>query len=186
MDDSIAIRDMTIEDLYVLPDDGRRHELMAGVLLSEPLPGMRHGWVTARIVALLDAFARPRGLGVVLTADTGYILARGPDTVRGPDVSFLTWERFRRAEDPAKAYPGAPDLAVEVVSPTDREPDVHAKIADYLTAGTRVVWIVDPQTETVEVYRTLLSPRRLRGEDSLEAEEVLPGLSVCVSELFTI
>jgi len=177
---------MTVEDLYALPDDSRRYELQAGILISEPLPGMRHGRVIARIVELLAGYARPRRLGVVFTADTGYILARDPDTLRGPDVSFLTWERFEAAGDRLTACPGAPDLAVEVVSPTDRTTNLHAKVADYLTAGTRVVWVVDPQTETAAVYRALLSPRRLRGEDLLEAEEVLPGFSVRVAEVFAI
>ena len=108
MDHGIEINLRTIEDLYALPFDGRRHELQAGIHISEPLPGMRHGRVTARIVVLLDGFVRPRRLGVVFTADTGYILARAPDTLRGPDVSFLAWERFCAAGDRTSSY-GARD-----------------------------------------------------------------------------
>lgn len=179
-------RPMTVEDLYVLPDDGLHYEIQAGVLLSEPLPGMRHGRVAAVIVDLLSQHVRPRRLGVVFTADAGYILARCPDTLRGPDVSFVSRERFEQVGDLPTAFPGAPDLAVEVVSPSNRPAELHAKVADYLAAGTRLVWVVDPDSESVAVYRSLLAPRILKDRDPLDGGDVLPGFSVEVAELFEI
>lgn len=185
MQPSISTR-VTIEDLYALPDDGTRYELQGGRLLAEPLPGFRHGRIVARLAALLEVFARRRGLGVVLAADAGYALARSPDTLRGPDVSFVTRQRFEPVGDTARVFPGPPDLAVEVVSPHDRPADLHAKVADYLAAGTRLVWVVDPDSETVTVYRSLLEPRTLRGEERLAGEDVLPGFAAPVGKLFEI
>ena len=120
----------TVEDLYLLPEDGRRYELVAGVLISEPLPGARHGRVTARIAYVLRTFVERERLGEILVADTGFVLARDPDTVRGPDVAFIARERYEAAGDPPTAFPGAPDLAVEVVSPSNRTGDIRSKAAD--------------------------------------------------------
>lgn len=179
-----STRLLTVEDLYDLPEDGRRYELVEGYLLSEPLPGPRHGRVIARIVHLLVDHVDSHQLGEVIAADSGFILARSPDTVRGPDVAFVARERYDAAGDPVTAFPGAPDLAVEVVSPSSRPADVHGKVADYLAAGTKLVWVVDPAAKTVTVYRTLLQPRTLGGEDRLEGEDVLPGFSVAAADCF--
>lgn len=177
---------MSVEDLYTLPDDDLRHELQAGVLLSEPPPGMRHGRITALLVTRLTNHAGPRRLGVVFTADAGYVLARSPDTVRGPDVSFVSRLRFEQVGDLPTAFPGPPDLAVEVASPGNRPADIHAKVADYLAAGTRLIWVVDPEAESVTVYRSLLAPLILRSTDKLDGEDVLPGFGIEVAELFEI
>ena len=122
---------------------------------------------------------------MVLAGDPGFILHRAPDTVRGPDVAFITRQRYASLDDPTKAIPGAPDLAVEVASPSNSLPDIHAKVADYLAAGTRLVWILDPAAETVTTYRKLLEPTTLAANQDLTAEDILPGFSVPVSELFT-
>jgi len=154
-------REMTVEDLYVMPDDGFNHELQAGMLVSEPAPGFRHGRIMAAIAELLRAHVKQLRLGVVLAGDSGFILARKPDTVRGPDVAFVSRERFERSGDTVRAFAGAPDLAVEVVSPSNAPAAMHAKVADYLAAGTRRVWVVDPEARTVTVYASLLGPLRL-------------------------
>jgi Uma2 family endonuclease len=177
---------MSIERFYALPDDGLRYELQTGTLVSEPLPGMRHGIVAATIVELLRSYVRSRRLGVVMAGDAGYVLARCPDTLRGPDVSFLARERLDTAADLPRAFPGAPDLAVEVLFPSNRPADIHAKVADYLAAGTRLVWVVDPESQSVAVYRSLLAPRLIAGADMLEGEDVVPGFRVAVAELFEI
>jgi Uma2 family endonuclease len=179
-------RPLTVEDLYGIPDDGYRYELINGLLVSEPLPGGRHGMVAATVAGELRRFARKRRRGVTLTGDVGFILQRSPDTVRGPDVAFVTRERYEALEDASQAIPGPPDLAVEVVSPHDRLSDVHAKVADYLVAGTRVVWVVDPSDERVTVYRKLLEPCVLGANDELTAEDVLPGFHLRVRSLFEI
>lgn len=177
-------RPLTAEDLYTLPDDGRRYELVAGQLLSEPPVQARHGKVVVRIAALLDNFVRPRHLGALYAGDTGFILARTPDTVRAPDVAFVASAREDMLEDEDRFLPGAPDLAIEVLSPSDRPGEVEAKVTGYLTAGSRLVWIVDPARRSVTEHRSPLAPRTFSGDDDLKAEDLLPGFSVKVSELF--
>src|SRR5207247_2417345 len=107
---------------------------------------------------------------VVVSADTGFLLARDPDTVRAPDVAFISHLRAREVGDVPSYFPGPPDLAVEVLSPSDRSGEVHGKVADYLAAGARLVWVVDPRTKRVLVHRSLLSPRILEGSDLLDGE----------------
>lgn len=177
---------LTVDDLYQMPDDGRLYELEAGRLVSEPLPGARHGRVCARLVWRLEGFVCANGLGVVLSNDPGYILARAPDTVRGPDVSFISRARYGEVGDLPTAFPGPPDLAVEVLSPSNTQSQVHAKVADYLAAGTRLVWVVDPESERVAVYRSLLSPRILDRDEELDGEDVLPGFRVRVGDIFEL
>jgi len=182
----VAVHWLTVEDLYAMADDDLKYELQAGLLVSEPLPGSRHGRVAANVAGLLREHARRRALGVVYGNDTGFVLARCPDTVRGPDVAFVSRQRFAATGDPVGAFPGAPDLAVEVLSPSNTPASVHAKVADYLAAGTRLVWIVDPERERVTVYRSLLSPRVLSHDQELDGEDVVPDFRVAVADLFEI
>ena len=177
---------MTVDDLYVMPEDGFNYELQAGVLVSEPAPGFRHGRIMVTIAAILRAHVREQRLGVVLAGDSGFILARKPDTVRGPDVAFLSRERFERSGDTVKAFAGAPDLAVEVLSPSNTPAAMHAKVADYLAAGSRLVWVVDPEARIVTVYASLLSPRNLGEDETLDGDDVVPGFRVRVGELFEV
>jgi Uma2 family endonuclease len=174
---------LTEDDLADLPDDGFRHELQAGLLLAEPRPFILHAQVQARMIVLLDEFVRTHRLGQVL-GDGGFLLARDPDTVRGPDVSFVTRERWGAVTDLQRFFRGAPDLAVEVLSPSNRAGEIHAKVADYLAAGSRLVWIVDPERQSVAVHRTLLAPRRLGVGDVLDGEDVLPGFAIRVASIF--
>lgn len=169
-----------------MPDDGFAHELQAGMLVSEPLPGFRHGRVMVLVAEHLSAHARRHQLGVVLGGDSGFILARKPDTVRGPDVAFVSKERVEEHGDSVRAFSGAPDLAVEVLSPSNTPAAMHAKVADYLAAGTRRVWVVDPEAQAVTVYASLLGPDRLGEIDTLSGDDVVPGFQVRVSELFRI
>ena len=175
--------ELPAESLYSLAWDGMRHELAAGVLLSEPPAGGEHGRVEVRIAVILERFVRAHDLGVVY-ADTGFLLARAPDTVRAPDVAFVSRARALALRGIATYLPLAPDLAIEIVSPNDRPMDVHAKVADYLTAGTRLVWVVDPATRTVVAYRRLLAPTRIARTGLLDGEDVLPGFRVPVADLF--
>jgi Uma2 family endonuclease len=177
---------ITAEQLYELPDDGLGYELLRGVLVSEPVPGRLHGRTVARISKLLSNFVDSRRLGVVYTGDTGFVLARQPDTVRGPDVAFLSEERERETQDERPYVPGAPDLAVEVISPSDRTREVLGKVSDYLAAGSRIVWVVNPVSEEVSVFHSPFAPRTLAGADVLDGEDVLPGFSVTIAEIFEI
>jgi len=140
----------------------------------------------ARISNLLSNFVGSRRLGVVYTGDTGFVLARQPDTVRGPDVAFLSNERERETKDARPYIPGAPDLAIEVISPGDRTREVLGKVSDYLAAGSRLVWVVTPVREEVSVFRSPFAPLILAGPDLLDGEDALPGFSVTVAEIFEI
>lgn len=183
MHETFSDRPRTVEDLYVMPDDDTKYELQVGLLVAEPPPGFRHGRVAMNLGLMLGNHVRRHQLGVVL-ADTGFVLARNPDTVRCPDLSFVSSQQVEGIRDPIKAFEGPPDLAVEVLSPSNTPGAVHAKVADYLAAGTRLVWVVDPEQETVTVYRSLLSPRRLSGEDELDGEDVVQGFRAGVTTLF--
>ena len=177
-----ADRTYTEDDLYALTGD-ERHELVAGALVSEPAPKWTHAHVQMRLSKLLAEYADASGAGHAV-GPTGYVLARDPDTVRVPDLSFVGNLRLAAMGDPARFLVGAPDLAVEILSPSDRPNEMHAKVADYLAAGARCVWVVDPSSRSVRVYRTLLQSRRVEEGDLLEEEDVLPGFSVPVKTLF--
>ncbi|MGQ9626401.1 MAG: Uma2 family endonuclease [Anaerolineae bacterium] len=174
---------MTGEELLRLPDDGFRYELVKGELIKMAPPGAWHGALAVHLGSLLNQYVRARGLGVV-TVEAGYYLARDPDTVRGPDVSFVSRARIPAEGIPKGFWPFAPDLAVEIVSPGDTAEEVMARVSDYLRAGTRLVWVVQPATKTVTEYRSFSQVRVLTEEDMLEGGEVLPGFVCQVAELF--
>lgn len=175
-------RYMTESDLMNVADDSCRHELVAGVIVAEPFPTHGHDRTFRRVLRLLGDFAESHGLGEVF-GEAGYVLARDPDTVRGPDLSFISRERLKDFDD-ARLFSGAPDLAVEILSPSNRRGEMHAKVADFLAAGARLVWVVDPKRKSVTTYRTLLSPRRFGVNDTLDGEDVLPGLMILVEAIF--
>ena len=182
---SLASNRNTVDDLYALPADDFHHELVHGSLVSEPPPGGRHGRIAARLVQRLGAHVEEHSLGVVLTCDTGFILHRDPDTVRAPDVAFVRRDRYDKLEDETSALPIAPDIAIEVRSPSDSAVKLHAKVADYLAAGTPLVWVVDPGTERVACYRKLLEPRIVAAPQHLEADDLLPGFRLSVDDIFS-
>ena len=161
----------------------RRYELVRGVpRVSEP-PGGLHGRIALKLGARLDEHVTRLGLGTVLV-EAGYLLERGPDTVRGPDVSFLSAARLPRDRIPEQFIAGAPDLAVEILSPGDRWAEVEQKVADYLAAGARLIWLIDPRNLRVTVrYADRLS-RVLTERDTLDGEEVVPGFALELALLF--
>jgi Uma2 family endonuclease len=173
---------LTASELATLPDDERRHELEAGWLVSEPLPSLLHDQVRKRLERILDAVVARDRLGVVF-GEAGFVLARDPDTVRGPDLSFVARERLVGV-DYGRFFEGAPDLAIEILSPSNRPYQVRAKVADYLAAGSRLVWVVDPADGSVTTYRSLFAPSLLRADDLLACEDLIPGLSVRVGSIF--
>lgn len=175
-------RYMTEADLLKVADDSCRHELVAGMIVAEPFPTPGHDRTFRRLLRLLEDFVQIQGLGEVF-GETGFVLARKPDTVRGPDVSFVSRERLTNLDD-ARFFSGAPDLAVEILSPSSRCGAMHAKVADYLAAGARMVWVVDPKRKSVTTYRTLLAPQRLESGESLDGEDVLPGLTIPLEAIF--
>jgi Uma2 family endonuclease len=175
---------LTAYDLASLPDDERRHELEEGWLVSEPLPSLRHDRVRRTLERILEAHVANHGLGEVF-GEAGFVLARNPDTVRGPDLSFVARERLVGI-DYGRFFDGAPDLAIEILSPSNRPGQVRAKVADYLAAGCHLVWVVDPEARTVTTYRSLLFPRVLGADDALDGIDLLPGLTIQVASIFEV
>lgn len=174
---------LAAEDLPYLEPDVDRVELVAGSIVRQPPPGSAHGGVTLAVGSVLRAFVREHRLGRAF-GETGYVLSRDPDTVRAPDASFVSEERLATAAWRGPYRVGAPDLAVEVASPRDSESDLTAKADEYLGAGGRAVWVLDPERRTVTVHRAGREPLRLSPDEVLDGEPVLPGLSVPVAELF--
>jgi Uma2 family endonuclease len=176
-------RAVTAEELFQAPHS-RYCELVRGVpRVSEP-PGGLHGKVAGRIVARLGDHVERLGLGTVLV-EAGYLLQRAPDTVRGPDVSYISTARLPPDRVPEQFVPGAPDLAVEILSPHDRWSEVEDKIADYFAAGTRLIWVVDPGERRVLVRYPDRPPRIVPAGGTVEGEDVVPGFALPLAELFT-
>ncbi len=171
---------LTVDQFEQLPDDGMRHELDEGELISMPPAFARHGKIQGEIYYLLRAFAGPRSLGTVFV-ETGFRLSR--DTVRAPDVSFIRAARLR-VLDLDRRFEGAPDLAVEVISPSETASDIAHKVRQYLETGA-VVWVVYPRDRSVHVFESSGVARILGSDDALEAPGLLPGFSVRVGEFFS-
>ncbi|MBI4543177.1 MAG: Uma2 family endonuclease [Gemmatimonadetes bacterium] len=146
--------------------------------------GTRHGAIAAKLAYYLADFVYRHGLGIVFAQDTGFKITSDPDTVRPPDVAFVARERADRI--PARGYAElAPDLLAEILSPDDAPAEVLAKVADWLAAGTRLVWLVDPERSEVRVYRRDGSLSVLGGSDSVEGEDVLSGFSCPLSNVLS-
>lgn len=176
---------MTADELWHLPDDGRRYELVEGVLRSMPPAGFEHGHVEVRIGGILDRFVAERGLGTVVAGDPGFVLARGPDTVLAPDVAFVRAERVPTGEAAMKFAELAPDLAVEVASPGDTAREITDKANRWLASGVRLVWVVYPSRHAVVVHGAGKTVAHVvQAGDILDGGDVLPGFEVLVADLF--
>jgi Uma2 family endonuclease len=149
-----------------------------------PPSGFLHGTIAMNFGGLIQEHAKRYELGVVCAAETGFKLRQNPDTVRAPDVAFVSKERILMQGKPEKFWEGAPDLAVEVVSPNDRFDDVLEKIQEYLAAGARLVWVALPRTKSVMVYRPNGEIKILKEGDELQGENVLPGFACPVRQVF--
>jgi len=181
---SINTRPMTADEFIMMPDDGMLHELIRGEVTTMPLPGGRHGKIALKIGRRVGDFVENHGLGETFAAETGFLIERNPDTVRGPDVSFVRQERLAEITNPDKHVPFAPDLAVEVVSPSDRPAEVAEKVEAWLATGARMVWVVEPRNRTVTIHVAGLQDRTLAAADTLLGGEILPGFTCKVSEFF--
>ena len=175
----------TAEELALLPTTSRRLELVKGEVYETPAAGARHGDVAAEIGAQLRTYVRANRLGRVFAAETGFLLRRDPDTIRAPDAAFVTQDRLPEEGLPTGYFEGAPDLAVEVLSPDDRPRDVRQKANDWLQAGSRLVWVIDPGTRSVTVYSSPEAFQELTEDDSLEGEHVIPGFACSIRGLFS-
>jgi Uma2 family endonuclease len=175
-------RRMTLAEFERLPEsDGFFYELSRGALVREPRPGRPHGTAIMLMGKYLVDYALEHG-GVV-TTETGYVLEEDPVTLRGPDVAYCR-------EDPAPYgrpegfIRGAPDLAVEVISPSNTWVEIHEKVQQYFDAGSRLVWIIQPDARSVTVHASASESRLLREPDTLDGGAVLPRFAVRVADLF--
>ena len=165
---------LSLEEFATLPDDGMKHELNEGELITMPPPKPRHGDCQLTLGSALREFVTAHNLGKVFT-ESGYRLA--PHTVRGPDVSFVRKSRLQNLDE---YFEGGPDLAVEIVSPGDDASDLREKIKQYLGAGTSAVWVIYQRSRQIEIHTPDKTIRTLSAEDTLEAPEMLPGFQFSV------
>src|SRR5437867_9872472 len=172
----------TDEELMSLPDDGHKYELIDGGLVMTPA-GFEHEIIGARLVEILGQFVRRHRLGFVLGSSLGVRLETGD--LLSPDVSFIDAKMMPELKRAPKGFPHfAPDLAVEILSPHDSKKTLQRKVGKYFHAGTRLVWIINPGDRTVEVHRSVASRHLLHSGDCLDGEDVIPGFTMPISDLF--
>lgn len=175
---------ITADELLLMPEDGVRRELVEGEVLEMVPAGNVHGRVILNVTTPLDRFVRENHLGLMFAAATGFKIASNPDTVRAPDAAFVSRERVEEVGEVEGYWPGAPDLAVEVISPNDSYAGVEEKAASWLAAGTRAVVVVEPRTRTVSVRSSRTEIRVLADGEVLDVGEVVPGWTLPVAEIF--
>ncbi|HEV7301227.1 MAG TPA: Uma2 family endonuclease [Tepidisphaeraceae bacterium] len=179
---SIATQIVTARELWKNPPPGRC-ELIRGEIVMMAPSGFDHGATIINLSFLLAAHVKKHKLGVVVGAETGFIVARDPDTVRGADIAFVRADRLLGPR-PKSFWIGAPDLAVEVLSPDDRPGEVARKVDDYLAAGALLVWVVSPKRKSITVHQPMAEPRTLRSTDTLDGGIVLSGFRCKVAQAF--
>src|SRR6266568_8542084 len=167
---------LTAADVERISIPGKVTELIRGRLVVREPPGTWHGVISATLTRLLGDFVAQRGLGIVAAQDTGFKIAADPDTVRAPDVAFIGRQQAGLIRERGYAEL-APDLLAEILSPDDRPGEVLAKVADWLAAGTTLVWVVDPERREARVYRQDGSLSVFGSDGSLDGEDVLPGFT---------
>lgn len=173
---------MTAEEFAKLPDDGKRYDLVRGVPVEVGRPKPIHGKIQRRMGARIGDFVDQNELGEV-TTESGFILGRDPDVIRGPDVAYLS--KARSPNPDLTAYiPMGPDLAVEIVSPGDTAQEVLDKVEEYFKAGTRLVWVVYPEKRKVYAYQSSESVQIVGIEGTLEGGDVLPGFVLSMRDIF--
>jgi Uma2 family endonuclease len=175
---------MTAEELLRYRHEPYRQELVDGILYEMEPPGALHGHVATRIGIDLIRHVTARDLGVAMAAEVGFRLTSKPDTVRAPDVFYVSKDRIPEGGIPKGYWPGPPDLAVEVVSQHDRLSQVKAKALEWLAAGTRAVIVVDPSSRTATVLRSPGDIAVLHADEQLDLDDVVPGWSPRVGDFF--
>ncbi len=164
------------------PPDGSLQELVRGVIITMPAPGARHGACCSRINRQLATFVEDNNLGTVFATDTGFVTERNPDSVRGPDIAF--WSRENLPEIPDGYIDVPADILIEVVSPGDRYARIQQKVNEYLEKGVCLIWVVDPEDRSIAVFRNGQKPKVLSENETLSGEDVLPGFSCRIADLF--
>lgn len=180
---AIATKLMTAEEFMLLPDDGVRHELVRGEVFSRSHRTWECGEIAGNIGATIKTYLLPNRIGQVALG-VGAIVARNPDTVRAPDVSFLGMARIPHGERMNRYVDGVPDLCVEIPSDTNSRSDIREKLGEYFAGGAKLVWVVDPDDRSVKVYRDAANARVVKEDAALDGGDVLPGFSCPVSKFF--
>jgi Uma2 family endonuclease len=178
---------LTADEFFRLPDGPEASELVRGELRTMSYAGGRHGLIVGRLYRLLIDHVEAHGLGIAFGDGVGYRLpipGEETDTVRVPDASFVRAGRLPNDEVPVTFIPLAPDLAVEVLSPDQTAAQLVERMDDYFAAGTRLMWVVDPDRRTVALYSPTAPTRWLREHDTLDGGDVVPGFAVAVAALF--
>ena len=175
---------LTATDLLRLAGEGVRGELIRGVLHETMIMGVEHGEIVMKLGFLLNSFIIPRKLGRLSGSDTGVWLERDPDTVRGPDIAYFSASKLPLETRIPGYAEVVPDLLVEVVSPNDTRREVAAKARMWLRYDVRLVWVVQPQTRSVDVHRPGHVVVTLTDQDSLDGLDVLPGFTCAVNAVF--
>src|SRR5262245_35467910 len=175
---------MTADELLELPRGQCRYELINGELKTMSPSSHDHGRIAMRIGSSLAEFVWRNNLGEAYAAETGFLLTTKPDTVLAPDAAFISEARARKGQDKKGFWRGAPDLAVEVLSPSETGPMVRRKVADWLRFGARQVWIVNSKKETVTIHRSSGESKLFTADETIEADDLLPGYRIVVREIF--
>jgi len=185
---STTTRLMTADELLAMPKtvngNDYFYELVAGELRTMSPTGGTHGMICARLAAVLWQHVEAHDTGVVFGAECGFKLASNPDTVIAPDAAFVLHEKMAMVENMDKFLPFAPDLAIEVLSPSNTFSEIDEKIELFLAAGTNAVWIINPRRRTVTIYQSNNAPRILTEDDVLGGDDILPGFQYKIAKLF--
>ncbi|HLZ71770.1 MAG TPA: Uma2 family endonuclease [Dehalococcoidia bacterium] len=180
-----AQRLLTVDDLLALPDDGEHeYELVCGKLVPMPPPNWRSSVVAMNAAIEIGSFVKLHKLGFCFGADGGFVLEHDPDTVRIPDCAFVRAERIEREAPERGIWPGAPDLAVEVLSPSNRFTEMAEKVEDYLRSGVRLVWVIDPEARVAFIYAPNRPVMRVAESGVLSGEDVIPGFTLNLAEIW--
>lgn len=174
----------TAEDLLALADDENRYELVRGELIMMTPASARHGKFASRLDRALGGYVEEHELGEVYTAEPGFELEAEPPTVRAPDVAFVRRERIPPEGEPDGFWAIAPDLVIEIISPSETAQAIHEKVADYLRAGTQLLWLIYPASQAAMEYLPPMDARRLTVEDDLNGGDVVPGFRYPLRRLF--
>lgn len=174
---------LTAEDLWEIEEPGR-FDLVRGELISMGPAGSEHGKLGMNIGSLLWVHVLETGTGTVFNSDTGFVLARDPDIALSPDIAYVSRDRMPSETDYIGFMPLAPDLAIEIVSPSNRSADVQAKVLEYLRAGTRLVLVIHPRPRTVTAYAPDHSAHVYREHDEIDLSEIVPGFRLRVADIF--
>jgi Uma2 family endonuclease len=174
---------LTAEEFFLLPDpeDGSLQELVRGEVVTMPPAGGLHGVTCSKVDRKIGGFIDAGAGGTLACNDTGIITERGPDSVRGPDIAY--WSKERLPVVPVGYIDIAPDMLVEVLSPSNTAKQIRAKLKEYFAKGVRLVWVISPEDRTLTIYRTPDEGRLLHETATLTGEEVLPGFQCRVSDL---